>query len=78
MALAVSIILQVEETTEEQPTQQQVESLVRDGQVLSSMILWGNTTTVGTWLGVMRVKFGATPTILVLNGESAQFLSVLL
>ena len=81
MELAVNINLQLELTTEEEPIQQRVESPVRGGRTLNPMIMnlpmWEITTIVGIQLEVMRVKFGALPTILIWNTMHVQFPFVL-
>ena len=65
MMLVASTGLHLEGITEEKPTQQGQESLVRGGLTPSLMTICSpmlvTTTTVGILLEVVLIKFGASP-----------------
>ena len=64
MVLAASIGHHLAGTTEEQPTQQRLESLARSGRTLNPMStsthLWAITTSAGILLGVALIKWRAS------------------
>ena len=80
MMLAASIGLHWEETTEEQPTQHGMESLVRSGRTLNPMITSSLisviTTSAEILLGVVLLKYGAIPQIPSIQDSYVQFPSV--
>ena len=80
MVLAASIGHHLAGTTEEQPTQQRLESLARSGRTLNPMIIsspwWVITTTAGILMGIIR--FGAIPLIPTVDQGLVQFRSALL
>ena len=70
MVLAASIGHHLAGTTEEQPTQQRLESLARSGRTLNPMStsthLWAIATSAGILLGVALIKWRASPLSLTL------------
>ena len=82
MVLAASIGHHLAGTTEEQPTQQRLESLARSGRTLNPMSTskhsWAITTFAGILLEVVLIKCGALPQIPTLNWSIVRFPSALL
>ena len=75
MMLAASISLHLGGTTEEQPTQQGMESLARSGLTLNPMIIRLPMLVITTSAGILMIQnvSGAFPMKLIFFGTSVKF-----